>query len=155
MLAVSRLECGGKLFGSPRALTLLSVAAFPYSDWSPLGRSALTRLDGPSLFRVGDVVFALGRFQTRLRGPFALQGSAFARKRTALFRVEMERGRLVHVSDLPSSGDTSYAAAVIADGKVFISYYTNDPERDYPWLLGMLLPTRIQVAVINLCDLPQ
>jgi len=73
-------------------------------------------------------------------------GSAISQKRTALFLVKENAEGLIHLTDLPSCGDTSYAGAAIADGKVFISYYTNDPRKDYPWLLGMLLPTRIQIT---------
>ena len=77
-------------------------------------------------------------------------GSAISQKRTALFLVKENAEGLIHLTDLPSCGDTSYAGVAIADGKVFISYYTNDPRRDYPWLLGMLLPTRIQIAEIEI-----
>ena len=59
----------------------------------------------------------------------------------------------MHLADLPSSGDTSYPGATIVDGKVYISYYSNDPGRDYPWLWGMLRPTRIQMTAIDISDL--
>ncbi|MFZ4616973.1 MAG: hypothetical protein ACOYM2_12360, partial [Rectinemataceae bacterium] len=154
ILAVSRLESGGSLFGSPRAATLISVAAPPFASWKVLGKSSLTRLDGPSLFAVGGRIFALGRRQTRIRPPFEQQGSAFGKKRTALFQVDTEGGELAHAGDLPSSGDTSYAAAVVKDGKAFIAYYTSDPRRDRPWIFAMLKPTRIQICQIAMSAVP-
>ena len=154
MLAVSRLESGGSLFGSLRAATLISVAAPPFVSWKVQGKSSLTRLDGPSLFTVGGRIFALGRRQTRISPPFEQQGSAFGQKRSALFQVDAENGELAFTSDLPSSGDTSYAAAVVKDGKAFIAYYTSDPRRDRPWVLAMLEPTRIQICQIALSAVP-
>ncbi|MCX7023016.1 MAG: hypothetical protein NT080_00160 [Spirochaetes bacterium] len=153
MIAVTRLESGGGLCGSSRATTLISVAAFPFSSWTQVTRSGVTRLDGPNLFSANGKVFAVGRRQPRVVGPFQLQGSAFSRKRTAVFMVNEDTEGLVHLMDLPSSGDTSYPGSTIAGGKVFISYYTSDPHRDYPWLLGMLLPTRIQVAALEIAGL--
>jgi hypothetical protein len=67
-----------------------------------------------------------------------------SRKRTAIYRVESER--LVRLSDLPSAGDTSYAGLVVRNGHVHLSYYTSRIDRDYPWLLGMFLPTDIRMA---------
>jgi hypothetical protein len=75
-------------------------------------------------------------------------GGALTRKRTALYEVTVES--LSHLSDLPSAGDTSYAGVVLRDGFAYIDYYTSAIERDYPWLLGMFLPTDIRMARISL-----
>jgi hypothetical protein len=149
IIAATRLEAGSTIFGSPQATTLISVAASPFTAWTQITRSPVTRLDGPNLFSVDGQVYALGRRQPKVANPFQKQGSAFSPKRTALFLVKENAEGLIHLTDFPSSGDTSYAGVAIADGKVFISYYTNDPRTDYPWLLGMLLPTRIQITEIN------
>ena len=153
ILAVTRIESGGSLFGSPLAATLISTSTPPFSAWTALGRSLVTRLDGPCLFGAGGNLFALGRRQVGTDARFQRQGSAFGHKRTSLFLIEENRGELVHLADLPSSGDTSYAGAAIAGGKVYISYYTNDPAGDLPWILGMLRPTSIRMAAIALSDL--
>ncbi len=149
LIAVTRLEAGSSLFGSPQAGTLISVAASPFTAWTQITKSRVTRLDGPTLFRVGDQVYAVGRSQPKVSAPFQGLGSAFSQKKTALFLVQENAAGLIHLTDLPSCGDTSYAGVAIADGKVFISYYTNDPRKDYPWLWGMLLPTRIQITQID------
>lgn len=158
MLAVTRLEAGSNVFGSEHATTLISIAKPPFRAWSQSGKSDVTRLDGPILFGVNEQIYAVGRRQPRVASPFHKQGSAFGQKRTALFHVLTSTGDfageagLIHLMDFPSSGDTSYAGVVITSEKVFISYYTNDPQKDYPWLLGMLFPSRIQISAIELAS---
>ena len=177
LVAVTRLEAGSSLFGSEQAATLISISVPPFTHWNEVTRSRLTRLDSPVLFslalrgkqdnRSDEHLYAVGRRQTRVRAPFEKQGSAFGRKRTALFRVNLplmnhdllgnltsdKAAGLVHLVDLPSSGDTAYAGVVVRDKKVIISYYTNDPQTDYPWVFGMLCPTRIQIAVFDVENL--
>ena len=161
MLAVTRLEEGSSIFGSDHAVTLISTASPPYTTWIETARSSATRLDGPILFSAHDQIYAVGRRQpcpgarSGIRDRFRKmidkkkQGSVFSQKRTALFQVGKNGSGLTFLSDLPSSGDTSYAGVVVQDEKAFISYYTNDPDKDYPWILGMLLPTRIQISMFN------
>jgi hypothetical protein len=119
MLAVTRIEAGGGIFGDVEAGTQISRADAPYTTW------------------------------TSVR-PLLGQGSAVGRKRSALFLVEENARELIHLTDLPSAGDTSYPGAVIVNGKLFISYYTNAPGKDWPWVIGMLFPTSIQMAMLDL-----
>ncbi len=151
LLATARLEVTpDTLRGNEEASTLLAVAAPPFEHWTKT-RSRLTRLDGPVLFGLDGTVYAVARRQVGERGAWTRLGSALARKRTALFRVEPER--LVHLADLPSSGDTSYAGVAVHEGDLFVDYYTSPIDRDWPWLLGMFLPTEIRMARIRLADL--
>jgi hypothetical protein len=151
MLATARLEVEpDSLLGNAGASTLLAVAEPPYERWT-LQRSRVTRLDGPVLFRHDGRVFAVARHQPERGGPFLQLGSMWSRKRTALFLVEPER--LVWLSDLPSAGDTSYAGAVLRDGALLADYYTSRIDRDYPWLLGLFLPTDIRMARVPLAGL--
>jgi len=151
MLATARLEVTpDSVLGNRDAATLLAVAAPPYTEWRKT-RSRATRLDGPALFTHGGRVYAVARNQVGGRGPLTRLGGVLARKRTALFRVEPHR--LVHLLDLPSAGDTSYAGVVIRDGMLYIDYYTSRVDRDYPWLLGMFLPTDIRMARLPLGSL--
>jgi len=147
MVAVTRLEVGSSIFGHRDAGTLISYADAPYTSWTPRARNTVTRLDGSALFRHMGRIFAVGRRQVTTGGPFRWQGSAFSRERCALYLVIDNEDGLVHLLDLPSSGDTSYPGVVIENDKIFISYYTNNTENDMPWLLGMLSPTRIQIAM--------
>jgi len=172
LLAVSRLEEGSSIFGSEHAATLLSIASSPYKVWNQATRSSVTRLDGPILFSIHDRIYAVGRRQPNLDSMYPpaassgtanrfgkvaeigkKQGSVFEQKRTALFLVDKNGSGLTCLADLPSSGDTSYAGVVVKDNQVFISYYTNEPSKDYPWILGMLLPTRIQITMFDFINL--
>lgn len=150
LLATLRLELDAPLFGSPDAATLLATAEPPYERWSKV-RSTTTRLDGPCLFGYRGRVYALGRRDASAPGWLRQPGSILSRKRTALFRVEPDA--LTWLSDLPSAGDTAYAGAALQAGHVYASYYTSNPARDYPWLLGMLLPTEVRMARIPLAKL--
>jgi len=151
MLATARLEVTpDNPRGNADACTLIAVAEPPYESWTST-RSQLTRLDGPVLFRHDDRIFAVGRYQPGRRGPLTLLGGVLSRKRTSLFLVEEDR--LVYLSDLPSSGDTSYAGAVLRDDTLYVDYYTNSIHRDVPWLLGMFLATDIRIATLSLADL--
>jgi len=151
LLATARLEVRpDSLWGHAEASTLIAVAEPPYERWST-ATSRVTRLDGPALFAHAGRIFAVARHQPGARGFFTRLGSTFSRKRTALFRVEPER--LVHLSDLPSAGDTSYAGVVLRDGDLWTDYYTSRIDRDYPWLLGMFLPSEIRMARIPLAAL--
>jgi len=146
---VTRFEAGG-LFGSERAGTLLSVAEPPYTKWIQT-LSQITRLDGPTLFSVSGICYAIGRFQPKTKGWLHGQGSILARKRTSIFHLGASD--LTHLADLPSSGDTSYAGVAFLNDYIFISYYSNDPRRDQPWIMGMLSPTMIRVACLRPGDL--
>lgn len=148
MLATARLEVTpDRMLGNRDASTLLGTAAPPYERWSH-HKSRVTRLDGPALFAHDGRIYAVARYQPGPRGVFTRLGGTFSRKRTSLFLVEPER--LVRLSDLPSAGDTSYAGVLLKDGALFVSYYTSDIRRDYPWILGMLLPTNIRMAQVPL-----
>jgi hypothetical protein len=83
-----------------------------------------------------------------LSGPFSLQGSAFAKKRTSLFAVTEDC--LVHLFDLPSSGDTSYAGCVLRGDDLYTCYYTSEITRDPIWIYGMTRPSAIRMAKIDL-----
>jgi hypothetical protein len=150
MIATLRLEGSGRVRGDSQASTMIAVASPPYEEWSRV-KSRVTRLDGPCLFSYRGQVFAAGRYQADRLAGLSEQGSAFSRKRTSLFLVR-EDG-LTYLSDLPSSGDTSYAGAVVQEDVAYVSYYTSPIDKDYPWLIGMLSPTGIRMAKISLPSL--
>jgi len=126
-------------------------------------RTQVTRLDGPVAFADGGRLFFVARAQPGARRWPVHLGSAFARKRTALWWLDPGREapdgsgagepRFVRLSDLPSAGDTSYAGVVLQDGALFTDYYTSRVDRDYAWLLGMVLPTEIRMARVPLAAL--
>lgn len=153
MLVTARLEGqADSPLGSPDASTLLAVSMPPYQNWKKT-RSKVTRLDGPALFSYQGAVLAVARYQPGARTVLTQLGGALSRKRTSIFLVEEDR--LVHLTDLPSAGDTSYAGVVVREGFLYASYYTSDMTRDYAWLLGMFLPTEIRMARVDLTALMQ
>jgi len=152
LLATARLEYGqGEVvFGDPKGSTLISVAEPPYTTWTPLLESLVTRLDGPYLFTFHERVYAVGRYQPNpgKEGPLTDQGSILAPKRTSLFEVR-ENG-LAYLTDLPSDGDTSYVGLVIDGNTAYASYYTSPIQHDYVWILGMLSRSDVRIAKIDL-----
>ena len=127
--------------------SIIATSRAPFQIWS-IKQSDVTRLDGPVLFEYKDQVYAAGRFEppTWLR-----KFNLIPRKRLSLFRVS-ESG-LVYLSDLPSGGDCGYADVEINHKTLHLSYYTNRIDRDYPWILGQLLPTKIRMAQLDLDSL--
>ncbi len=156
LLAIARLEYDERMdaiFGDTRGATLVAVSEPPYTAWTELTQSLATRLDGPYLFTYNDRIYAAGRRQPDLgkSGPLTAQGSCLARKRTALYEVR-ESG-LVYLTDLPSSGDTSYVGLVIDGDIAYLTYYTSPVSYDYAWIMGMFLPSEIRMAKVDLSAL--
>jgi hypothetical protein len=147
MLCTARLEVSDSIFGHKDGCTLIAVAKPPYAEWKRT-KSRVTRLDGPALFTYEGAVYAVGRHNPDRPKPGRWIGSVLGRKRTSLYEVRPDG--LVWLSDLPSSGDTSYAGVVIRDADAYICYYTNDITTDYPWLLGMVAASDIRMAKIHL-----
>ncbi len=142
LLATLRVE---GFEGNPR--TLIGIAPYPYTDWQ-LTPSYLTRLDGASSILHNDNVFSVGRYE---RKALFKAGNFLNQKRTSLFQVHPNE--LIWLSDLPSAGDTGYASAIILHDTLYIAYYTNDPAKDYPWIIGQFQHTQIWLAQISLANL--
>jgi hypothetical protein len=151
MIATMRMEGSDSLFGDPKACTNIEVSSPPYTKWSEPVSDFTTRLDGPALFAYNGRIYAAGRFNPYKPGPVNYFGSIFAKKRTSLFLVT-EKG-LVRLTDFPSAGDTSYNGVVIRDGFAYISYYTSNINRDWPWIMGMVSASDIRIAKVNLAGL--
>lgn len=152
MLVTARLEGEDRAWhqGSKNAATLLAVAEPPYTEWTK-ARSLTARLDGPALFTHNGRVFAIGRFDPEGHDKWYGGSSLLGRKRTAIYEVTPDA--LIHLSDLPSAGDTSYAGAAIHGGDLYVSYYTSDIYHDYAWALGLIRPSDIMMARVPLENL--
>ncbi len=153
LIATARLEYdsfGDGAFGHPLGATLITVSDPPFVAWTDQLQSRVTRLDGPYLFSYNGRVYAVGRYQPDLghSGPFTDQGSVMARKRTSLFEVRTDG--LAYLTDLPSDGDTAYEGLVVAGDKAYISYYTSPIQHDYAWFLGMISPSQVRMAEVDL-----
>jgi hypothetical protein len=148
LIATARLEFSFNIFGDRRGSTLITLSEPPYESWQESCKSQVTRLDGPYLFAYNGRVYAAGRYQPELGAPLVQQGSVFSRKRTSLFEVRKEG--LVYLTDLPSAGDTSYTGVVLQDNHAYICYYTSEVKKDYPWIIGMLEPSCVQMVIVDL-----
>ena len=154
MLATARLEYDESwlegALGDVRGSTLITVSEPPYITWTELTQSLVTRLDGPYLFSYHGRIYAVGRYQPDLgkSGPLTDQGSIFSRKRTALYEVRLDG--LLYLTDLPSAGDTSYEGVILDGDTAYISYYTSPIKKDYSWILGMLSPSQVRMAKVDL-----
>ena len=153
ILATARLEYAyyaDGAFGDKRGATLITVSESPYENWTELTQSLVTRLDGPYLFSYHGRIYAVGRYQPDLgkSGPLTDQGSIFSRKRTALYEVRLDG--LLYLTDLPSAGDTSYEGVILDGDTAYISYYTSPIKKDYSWILGMLSPSQVRMAKVDL-----
>ena len=153
LLATARFEYdswGDGMFGHPLGSTLITVSEPPYTTWTDQLQSRVTRLDGPYLFLYHNRIYAVGRYQPDLgtSGPLTDQGSILARKRTSLFEVRLDG--LAYLTDLPSDGDTAYEGLVIDGDTAYISYYTSPIDHDFAWILGMLSPSQVRMAKVDL-----
>ncbi len=147
IIATARLEGNGNEWGDPMASTLVAVASPPYERWT-YNKSNVTRLDGPCLFPYNGRVYAIGRYQATRAPRLVELGGLYSRKRTSIFSVDEDGLR--YLTDVPSAGDTSYAGIVVRGDELYASYYTSPLDRDYTWILGMLRPSNIRMARIDL-----
>ncbi len=147
IICTARLEGSDSWFGDPSASTLIATAKYPYKKWTT-AKSQVTRLDGPFLFTYRERAYAVGRQHVGCPGFLNDIGSILGRKRTALYLVTNEK--LVHLSDLPSAGDTSYASGIMEGDTLGLVYYTSNPRYDYPWILGMLKRSDLLYTTIDL-----
>jgi hypothetical protein len=145
IIAVIRQQFGTDVKG-----TMIAVSNYGYTSWT-YTQIPFTKLDGPCLFSYGSNIYAVARWQPEVDPLFQHLGSDWTKKRTSLYLIEQDN--ITYLTDLPSCGDTSYPAAVKRGSTVYISYYTNDPLWDFPWALGMNLPTRIRIAKFSISRL--
>jgi hypothetical protein len=148
LISTARLEFSDDYIGDQRGSTLITTSKAPYTEWITHTKDLVTRLDGPALFSYKGNTYAVGRYQPELAWPFAQQGSILSRKRTSLFQVKPEG--LIYLTDLPSAGDTSYAGLVQQGDDLYVDYYSSDVTRDWFWLMGMVSPSEIRMARVNL-----
>lgn len=113
-------------------------------SWTCSAHSDPERYDSPKMFRHGDELFLVARRD--VGGPFdqgrtdlsyadaqlqylaAYSGRA---KRTALYRIDQQARKVVHVFDFPSAGDTAFPSIARLDAHRFlVSNYTSPLDKD-------------------------
>jgi len=143
MLALMRVEGGSSYFGDRMASSMIAASAPPYTEWSRV-RSRLSRLDGPCLFSYKNQIYVLGRYQPETDDFLLKCGSLLSKKRTSIYKLSEDT--LVHIMDLPSSGDTAYGSVVLNNSEMIFAYYTSAVTHDFPWIMGMFGRASIQVC---------
>lgn len=138
--------------------------------WTCLDRSDPERYDSPRMFRHGDDLYLVARRD--IGGPYDDGDTTipyserrrdlqidywFRPKRTALYRIDREGPRVVHVLDFPSAGDTAFASVRRTGPHTFlIANYTSplsDPDRT--WLDGQDAEDGTQIYLIDLTFMPR
>ena len=148
LVAVARLETQGSMVctASRDDLSTWETTYSPY------------KLDSPLTFRRGDTIYLIAR--RSLGGEFwrgaevlpdavqrgwSLVRYSLTRKRTCLYRVDLETRQVVPVVDLPGHGDTCFPALVPLDDARywFVNYSSPLLGRDSSWLAGQLRRTQL------------
>ncbi len=115
------------------------------------------KVDSSLLFRNGGDCYVIGRrnvagpaargafLPETLRNAWSLAAYSLTRKRTTLYRLDLERLECRPLLDFPSRGDTAFAgAAPQEDGSLLVVNYSSPVDGpDWPWLAGQLLPTHL------------
>jgi hypothetical protein len=52
--------------------------------------------------------------------------------------------------DLSSDGDTSYVGLVMDGDTAYVSYHTSPIDHDNTWILGMINPSAVRMAQVDL-----
>jgi hypothetical protein len=159
--AVGRNEDGDDTgFGS----LLCTAPASDLTAWSCPARSDPERYDSPEMFRHGRALYMVARRD--VGGPYdlgrddlgptdkqnAYQLAYWSRpKRTALYRIDREARKVVHMQDLPGAGDTAFPSIRRTGAHTFLmANYTSPLDRpDIPWVDGQRGETRLYLQEIR------
>ncbi len=116
------------------------------------------KYDSPLLLQQGGEVYAVARRNVAgafYRGPdaapaalrraWSLARYSLTRKRTCLYRLDLERRAPTPLFDLPSRGDTAFAGAVrLGENRWWLVNYSSPREGpDLPWLAGQVGRTHL------------
>ena len=151
LLALVRLDgSDAELFGNAgRLRTKVCWAAPPFTSWDCSRELRGVRLDGPVAFFHGERLFVIAR--KHLLEPES-------RKRTAIYELtgDLDGGELAITErgELPSAGDTAYAGVAPIDrDRVLVTWYSSPIAADDSWIVGVLGPTDIWQATLDLSQL--
>lgn len=122
------------------------------------------KVDSALLFTHGGDFYVIGR--RNVAGPcdrgVTILGEVFqhawnfamysmTRKRTALYKVDLERKRMIPLFDFSSKGDTAFAGlAPLDESRYYVVNYSSPIDgADWPWLAGQFLDTRLYETVLR------
>ncbi|WP_426574658.1 sialidase family protein [Aquihabitans sp. McL0605] len=125
------------------------------------------KFDSPLLFLSAGVPYLVARRQVAFGGRYDLGlrwlpdglrtkvnllAYVLTPKRTAVHRIDPDALTATWLGDLPSAGDTSFAAEVpTADGHGHLVFNYSSPVRHrwWPWVVGQLRPTHIYAVELS------
>jgi len=134
------------------------------SDWA-CPDAEPDRYDSPKMIRHGDDLYVIarrdldGHYDEKSDKPFEEARRQYQldywerAKRTAIYKVDKAAKKLVHLVDLPSAGDTAYAAVRRLDAHSFlIANYTSpiDHDLDRSWVDGQSSTDGTQIYFLTL-----
>ena len=147
-VSLVRLDNQGLLEDGQTAVCLKHGTFFGFFGDFDCSRRLEQRLDGPSrVFEVDGRFFVVAR-----------KHLACTRKRTALYEIRGDltnphsRLWLFEVAELPSNGDTAYAAVAPIPGKprqFVVAWYSTPLGADIPWLPAQFGPSWILAATLD------
>lgn len=121
--------------------------------WEFPAKSDPARYDSPRMFQHEGEIYLIARrdlggpFDRGFRHlPFAMRRLALwlrywlTPKRTALYRIDRDARKVVHLQDLPSAGDTAFPS-ILQTGphRFLVANYTSPPKRSrWSWLHGQI-----------------
>jgi len=147
-VSLVRLDDQGLLEDGQTAVCVKRGSWFGFFGDFDCSRRLEQRLDGPSqLFEVDGRTFVVAR-----------KHLSCTRKRTALYELRGDLSeprspiRLLEVAELPSNGDTAYAAVAPIPGqprRFAVAWYSTPLGADIPWLPAQFGPTWILGATLD------
>jgi hypothetical protein len=166
LYAVTRNEDGDATgFGSH----VCYASAEALGDWHCPSKTDPERYDSPEVFRHGGDLYLVARRD--VGGPYDagdddlslaerrsryLIAYSLRPKRTALYKIDQQQRKVVHVMDLPGAGDTAYAAVQQTGPDTYlVANYTSpldDP--DISWLRGQTSTRGTQIYLLTLTFVP-
>ena len=154
LVAVVRLEMSGSL--------ICTAPSNDIANWTTTYTPY--KYDGSLLFRRGGNFYLTSRRNVAgafnqgmdalplpLKRCWALFRYSQTGKRTTLFRVDPLARNVTALLDLPSCGDTAYAAITPIDNRSYCLLYCSTPfgARDWSWTAGQLIGSNIYQTVLT------
>ncbi len=123
--------------------------------WDCPDTSDPQRYDSPEMFRHGDEIYFVARRD--IGGAFGEDGGQLGpyssrAKTTALYQVDIDARRVVHVFDLPGAGDTAFPSVRQTGAHTFlVANYTSPTDNpDITWIDAQLSPEGTQIYLLEL-----
>ncbi|MCA9628270.1 MAG: exo-alpha-sialidase [Myxococcales bacterium] len=126
-------------------------------NWDCPDVSDPERYDSPEMFRHGNRLYLIARRD--IGGPFGAGPDACSlvaysqrAKTTALYEVDTDARRVVHIQDLPGAGDTAFASVRRVDDHHFLvaNYTAPLDEPDQSWVQGQTSDRGTQVYFVDI-----